>query len=58
MIVVGDTPYDIDCGRANGARTVAVATGPYSLAELQAHGPDVLLPDLADTAAAMAAVLG
>ena len=58
VIVVGDTPYDIDCGRANGARTVAVATGPYSLAELQAHDPDVLLPDLADTAAAMAAVLG
>ncbi|NTU82712.1 MAG: HAD hydrolase-like protein [Chloroflexales bacterium] len=58
VIVVGDTPHDIDCGRANGARTVAVATGPYSLDELLAHGPDVALPDLSDTGAVVAAVLG
>ena len=36
--VIGDTPHDIDCANAIGARTIAVATGGYSLAELQAHG--------------------
>lgn len=58
IVIVGDTPHDITCGQANGARTVAVATGPYSLAELQSHGPDALLPDLSDTEAVVAAVLG
>lgn len=37
--VVGDTPSDVACGKAIGARTIAVATGGYSLAELRAAGP-------------------
>ena len=53
-----DTPNDIDCGRAAGARTIAVATGPYGADELRAHGADAVLPSLADTAAAVAAILG
>ena len=39
VFVVGDTPHDIECANAIGARTVAVATGGYSLEELQSHGP-------------------
>jgi phosphoglycolate phosphatase-like HAD superfamily hydrolase len=39
VFVVGDTPHDIDCGHAIGARTVAVATGGYTLDELEAHRP-------------------
>jgi phosphoglycolate phosphatase-like HAD superfamily hydrolase len=58
IVIVGDTPNDIACGKANGARTVAVATGPYSLAELAEHGPDAALADLSDTAAARAAIMG
>jgi phosphoglycolate phosphatase-like HAD superfamily hydrolase len=38
-VVVGDTPHDITCGQAIGARVVAVATGGYSLAELETHAP-------------------
>lgn len=57
IVVVGDTPYDIHCGKLNGARTVAVATGPYSLDELCAHQPDAALPDLRDFDAALAAIL-
>lgn len=57
IVVVGDTPNDIACGQANGARTVAVATGPYPLAELLAHGPDVALADLSDTDAVVAAIM-
>jgi phosphoglycolate phosphatase-like HAD superfamily hydrolase len=37
--VIGDTPHDIQCANAIGARTVAVATGGYSLEELQSHQP-------------------
>jgi phosphoglycolate phosphatase-like HAD superfamily hydrolase len=58
VVVVGDTPNDIDCGRAAGARTVAVATGPFSADELLAHAADVVLDNLADTDAAIAAILG
>ena len=50
LVVVGDTPNDIACARHSGARAVAVATGhAYTAADLAAHGPDAVLPDLADT---------
>jgi len=40
MVVIGDTPHDIACGKAIGARTIAVATGrAYTLAELEARQP-------------------
>lgn len=49
VVVIGDTPGDIDCARANGCLAVAVATGPaYTLDELRAHEPDLLLEDLSD----------
>ena len=44
--VIGDTPYDINHGRAAGAVTVGVATGSYSRAELEEHSPDHLFDDL------------
>jgi phosphoglycolate phosphatase-like HAD superfamily hydrolase len=46
--VVGDTPLDVRCARAIGARAVAVATGWHSRDELAGHGPDLLLNDLSD----------
>jgi phosphoglycolate phosphatase-like HAD superfamily hydrolase len=57
-VVIGDTPRDIACGKAGNARTVAVATGDYSVEQLAEHEPDVVLADLSDTAAALAAILG
>ena len=57
MIVVGDTPADIECGRELGARAVAVATGRYDTAALRAHGPAAVFPDLRDTRAVMDAIL-
>lgn len=44
--VIGDTPLDIECARAIGARCVAVGTGSFSAAELAAHEPDLAIPDL------------
>lgn len=46
--VIGDTPYDVRCARAIGARAVAVTTGWHSREELAACRPDVLLDDLRD----------
>jgi len=39
LFVIGDTPHDIDCGHAVGARTIALGTGRFSAAELQGHDP-------------------
>jgi phosphoglycolate phosphatase len=56
IIIVGDTPADIACGRPIGARTIAVATGRYSTAELAAHDPFAVFADLRDTAAILRAI--
>jgi phosphoglycolate phosphatase-like HAD superfamily hydrolase len=42
VYVIGDTPKDIECGKAIGAHTVAVATGHHSVSELKAHQPTVV----------------
>ena len=52
--IVGDTVHDIACGRAIGARTLAVATGGASADQLRAHGPTAVLADLADTPVVLA----
>jgi phosphoglycolate phosphatase-like HAD superfamily hydrolase len=46
--VIGDTPTDVSCGRAIGARVVAVATGNHTRDELAAAGPDHLANDFSD----------
>jgi phosphoglycolate phosphatase-like HAD superfamily hydrolase len=46
--VIGDTGHDIACGKAFGARTIAVATGPWSAGQLKEHEPDFLFDDLAN----------
>jgi len=58
VLVIGDTPWDIDCARAFGARAVAVATGLYSRTELATHAPDVLFDSFAEVDRALAALLG
>jgi phosphoglycolate phosphatase len=46
--VIGDTGHDINCGKAIGARTIAVATGSWSRQQLAEHQPDFLFDDLAN----------
>ena len=46
VIVVGDTPHDIRCGRHIGAKVLAVATGGATLEELESHQPDWAVEDL------------
>jgi phosphoglycolate phosphatase-like HAD superfamily hydrolase len=49
--IIGDTPHDIACGQAIGAKTIAVATGSFTTAQLAEHHPTHVLENLADTAA-------
>lgn len=55
-IVVGDTPFDVACARAAGARAVAVATGGHSVDALRACNPDAVFEDLSDLDAVLAAI--
>jgi phosphoglycolate phosphatase-like HAD superfamily hydrolase len=43
VYLIGDTPADIVCGKAIGARTIAVASGTHTADELVAQGPWTLL---------------
>ena len=47
--VIGDTPADVECGRAIGAKTIAVSTGMFSSDELQSSNPDHLFADFGET---------
>ena len=53
ITIIGDTPLDVDCARACGARAVAVATGQHSISELAACDPDDVFPSFADVEAAL-----
>jgi len=46
--VIGDTEHDIRCGKALGCKTLAVATGRYSVEQLSSHQPDLVMNDLSD----------
>ena len=50
VVVVGDTPRDVQCARDNGCQSLAVATGGCSEEELFLAGADVTVPDLSDPA--------
>jgi phosphoglycolate phosphatase-like HAD superfamily hydrolase len=53
VVVVGDTPADIQCARALGAVAVGVLTGFSSREAMEATQPDLLLDDLTGFAAAL-----
>jgi phosphoglycolate phosphatase len=57
-VLVGDTPLDVEAALAAGARAVGVATGGYTIEDLTEAGAHAALPDLSDTARAVAAILG
>jgi phosphoglycolate phosphatase len=57
LVIIGDTPHDIHCGRGVGARAIAVATGHYSVTELASHDPVAVFADLRDTAAVLEAIV-
>ena len=56
IFILGDTPHDITCARAFGARAIAVATGRHTRSDLAPHAPDFLFDDLGDLSAVLAAI--
>ncbi len=48
--VIGDTPRDFECARANGVRCILVATGTFEFSQLDTLGADAVFRDLSDTA--------
>jgi phosphoglycolate phosphatase-like HAD superfamily hydrolase len=48
VVIVGDTPRDIDCAHAHGCFAFAVATGGYDAGELSRAGADIVVADLSD----------
>jgi phosphoglycolate phosphatase len=57
VVVVGDTPRDVFCGRHGGTRTVAVATGRYDVKSLTEAGADRVLESLDDLKESVQALL-
>ena len=57
IVIIGDTPHDITCGRTLGVRTIAVATGLYSSEILRLENPDYLFEDLTDRERVLGALL-
>jgi len=47
IFVIGDTPHDVACARAIGAKAIAVATGSFSAEQLRECGADAVFTDLA-----------
>lgn len=57
VVILGDTPADVTCGQGIGARAVAVATGAYDVAALEAAGAHATFATFEDTAAVLGAIL-
>ena len=57
LVVIGDTPADIACGRSLGARSIGVASGHYTVEQLLEHSPYAALPSLVDTQLALEAIM-
>ena len=57
LVVIGDTPADIECGRSLGVRAIGVATGSFSVDELRRHHPHAVFETLADTDRVVSAIV-
>lgn len=56
VIVIGDTPLDIECARVGGVRALGVATGSHTSHDLRDAGAYEVFEDLSDTGKVMEAL--
>lgn len=56
VVIVGDTPFDVDAARANDAYSLGVATGRFGVDELRAAGATLAMQDLTDPDAVITAL--
>jgi len=57
MVIIGDTPNDVLCGRHLNVKSIAVATGGFDGATLQSYEPDFFFEDLSDTSTVVEAIM-
>ncbi len=57
IVIIGDTPRDIECAHYAGGYAISVATGQYSREELAPYQPDALFDNLIDTQSVMRVIL-
>ena len=57
VVVIGDTPADIECGRSLGAKAIGVASGHYTVEQLQSHRPYAVFASLSDTSKVLQSIL-
>jgi phosphoglycolate phosphatase len=57
VVVIGDTPADVLCGKGIGARAIGVATGRFNTEQLASHGAHCVFPDLTATHAVLSAII-
>lgn len=57
VVIIGDTPADVTCGRGIGARAIGVATGHYRAEALADAGAAHVFDDLGDVERVMAAIM-
>lgn len=57
IVIIGDTPHDLTCGRSIGAHAIGVETGRFRAADLAPYHPLAVFADLTDTDAVVAAIL-
>lgn len=48
VVIIGDTPHDVDCARAHGCRSIGVATGMFDVPALREAGADLAVENLAE----------
>lgn len=58
VVIIGDTPHDLTCGRSIGAHAIGVETGRFRAADLSPYSPRAVFANLSDTAAVVAAITG
>lgn len=57
IVIIGDSPYDVLCGKSLNVKSIAVATGWHAMNELQEHQPDYFFDDFSDTGKAVESIL-
>lgn len=57
IVIIGDTEHDINCARVLDARSIAVATGNFTMPELAAHSPGALFENFAMTGDVLTQIL-
>ncbi|KAB2877684.1 HAD hydrolase-like protein [bacterium] len=57
IVIIGDSPYDVLCGKSLNVKSIAVATGWHKMNELQEHQPDYYFDDFSDTKKVVESIL-